>query len=157
MSGLSTVVITACAACIICSLLSGFVTDGGLKRILSLVTGAFLVCSLLFPVSKALAEFRPETENYPSFEELTATSDEAFGAQVVKQTKKNLESTLEALLAQNGVTPRSCEILLAESENSGIIISQISIYIDQSDSLRTSDITALVRQHFGLSPRVITE
>ena len=73
------------------------------------------------------------------------------------QTEKNLESTLEALLAQNGVTPRSCEILLAESENSGIIISQISIYIDQSDSLRTSDITALVRQHFGLSPRVITE
>ena len=151
------VVITACAACVICSLLSVFVTDGGLKKILSLVMGAFLVCSILFPVSKALLSFRPDTENYPSFEKLTATADETFGAQVVKQAENNLENTLEALLAQNGITPRSCEIILAESENSGIIISQISIYIDQSDSLRTSDITELVRRHFGMSPRVITE
>ena len=62
MSGLSTVVITACAACVICSLLSVFVTDGGLKRILSLVMGAFLVCSMLFPVSKALTEIGDPSE-----------------------------------------------------------------------------------------------
>ena len=157
MSGLSTVVVTACAACIICSLLSSFLTDSGLKRVLSLVMGAFLVCSMLFPVAKAIAGFRPETDGYPSYDALTATADEAVTAQVVKQTQDNLENTLKALLVQNGVTPHSCEVILAESENSGIIISQISIYIDQSDSRRTDEISALVRQHFGMSPRVITE
>ena len=157
MSGLSVAVITACAASVICSLLSQFISDGGIKRVLSLVMGAFMICAMLLPVTKALASFRPETEASPGFDELTATADEAFSAQVVKQTEKNLEQTLCALLEQNGVTPRDCRIVLAESENSGIIISQISIYIDQSDSLSADTVTALVRQHFGMLPRVITE
>ena len=157
MSGLSVAVITACTASVICSLLSQFISDGGIKRVLSLVMGAFMICAMLLPVTKALVSFRPETEASPGFDELTATADEAFSAQVVKQTEKNLEQTLCALLEHNGVTPRDCRIILAESENSGIIISQISIYIDQSDSLNADTVTALVRQHFGMSPRVITE
>ena len=157
MSGLSVAVITACAASVICSLLSQFISDGGMKRVLSLVMGAFMICAMLLPVSKALVSFRPDPEKYQGFDELTATADEAFSAQVVKQTQKNLEQTLCALLEQNGITPRDCRIILAESENSGIIISQISIYIDQSDSLNADTVTALVRQHFGMSPRVITE
>ena len=157
MSGLSVAVITACAASVICSLLSQFISDGGMKRVLSLVMGAFMICAMLLPVSKALVSFRPDPEKYQGFDELTATADEAFSAQVVKQTEKNLEQTLCALLEQNGITPRDCRSILAESENSGIIISQISIYIDQSDSLNADTVTALVRQHFGMSPRVITE
>ena len=157
MSGLSVAVITACAASVICSLLSQFISDGGMKRVLSLVMGAFMICAMLLPVSKALVSFRPDPEKYQGFDELTATADEAFSAQVVKQTEKNLEQTLCVLLEQNGITPRDCRIILAESENSGIIISQISIYIDQSDSLNADTVTALVRQHFGMSPRVITE
>ena len=157
MSGLYTVVFAVCAASVICSLLSGFVTDGSLKRVLNLVMGAFLVCSMMIPVSKAVMEFRPETDGLSSYEELTATADGAVGAEVVARTRENLENTLTAFLEQNGVAPRGCEIILAETENQSIIISRISIYIDRNDSPRTELIAELTKQHFGIVPRVVTE
>ena len=102
-------------------------------------------------------EFRPETDGLSSYEELTATADGAVGAEVVARTRENLENTLTALLEQNGVAPRGCEIILAETENQSIIISRISIYIDRNDSPRTELIAELTKQHFGIVPRVVTE
>ena len=53
MNGLSAAVVTACAASLIGAVVSGFVTDGGIKKILGLVLGAFTICAMIVPVSRA--------------------------------------------------------------------------------------------------------
>ena len=72
MSGFYTVAVTVCAAAIACAILSTFVSDGGLKRILSLVMGAFMVCSLIVPAKNAVQKLGLNLSSYPSSQQLTA-------------------------------------------------------------------------------------
>ncbi len=157
MNGFYTVAVTVCAAAIACAVLSQFVTDGSLKRILSLVMGAFMVCSLIIPVKNAVRDFSLDLSSYPSAEQLSSTSDEAVNRQVVAQTKQNLENTLAALLLQNGIRTNKCGVILADSGENRIIISKVSIYIDKDNADDAGQIAELCAQHLGIEPNIITE
>lgn len=157
MNGFYTVAVTVCAAAIACAILSRLVTDGSLKRILSLVMGAFMVCSLIIPVKNALKDFSLDLSSYPSAEQITSTADEAVNKQVVAQTRQNLENTLGALLLQNGIKSNKCEVILADSGENRIIISAVSIYIDKDNADEAEQITELCRQNLGIEPNIITE
>ena len=155
MSGLSAAVVTACAAALIGAVVSGFVSDGGIKKILSLVLGAFMLCALIVPVSKAASEFSVNTDSYPSYESLSATVDEAYQKQLVSATRTKLEETLAAILNQNGIYPEKVEVILAFADESSIIISQVSIYISNSDISKTAQIDRLTEESFQITPDII--
>ena len=149
MNGLSAAVVTACAASLIGAVVSGFVTDGGIKKILGLVLGAFTICAMIVPVSRAASE------NHQSYGELTATADEACQKQLVNTTRQNLEVTLTAILNQNGIYPEKVEVILAFADENSIIISQVSIYISNSDISQTAKISQLTEQSFQIKPDII--
>ncbi len=156
MSGIGTVALTVCCASLICSLLSNFVNDSSLKRVLNLVLGAFVVCSLILPVKTAVSDFRQDVDSEIEYSQGYATPDEAYNQRIVAQTRENLENTLEAILNQNGIYPNKTEIILSVNSDNSIIISRICIYIDES-SLQTDLINELILQGFGIMPNIITE
>lgn len=157
MNGLNTVVLSACAAALIGSLASSFITEGGTKKIFTLVMGAFMVCAMLVPAVNAVKHFQPSLNAYPDYNELTATADEAYQENLIAQTRSNLEQTLTALLNQNGIEPRSVSIILSETDERSIMIASVSIYIDESDTGLSDFISGLTVQHFGITPSIITE
>lgn len=154
MNGLNAAVITACAAALIGSLVSSFVTDGGTKRILSLVLGAFMVCAMILPVTKAVTELRIDHDNAPSYDDLSATADEAYQKQVVETTRQNLERTLDAILRQNGFSPDRVEVILADVGDGSIILSQVSIYLNEADWQNAAAVTTLTQQSFQITPQI---
>ena len=156
MNGLSAAVVTACAASLIGAVVSGFVTDGGIKKILGLVLGAFTICAMIVPVSRAASsDFSVNIDSHQSYGELTATADEAYQKQLVNTTRQNLEDTLTAILNQNSIYPEKVEVILAFADESSIIISQVSIYISNSDISQTAKISQLTEQSFQIKPDII--
>ncbi len=89
MNGLYTVAAVVCASSLICTLVSSFVTDGSTKKILNLVLGAFIICSLIVPIKNAVSDFNINISNHPDSAEASASYDEAYNEQVVKQTRKS--------------------------------------------------------------------
>ena len=157
MSGFFTAAATVCASGVVCALLSAFVTDGSMKRVLCLVIGAFMVCSFIVPFKNALSSISLEQGEYPSHKELTATADEAVNREVLTQTKENLQNTLTGLLRQNGIAVNETEVVLAQEENNRIIIGSVCIYIGEESADSASEITSLTRRHFGITPVIYTE
>ncbi len=157
MSGLGAVAVSVCCASLICALVSNFVSDGSVKRVLNLVLGAFMVCSLIFPVKSAVQGIREEISESNQSVVQSATVDEAqYNRQIVAETRKNLENTLTALLNQNGIYPESVEVVLSVKHDNSIIISRIGIYIDKTCT-QTDKILELTTQNFGITPNIITE
>lgn len=157
MNGLGAVAVSVCCASLICALVSNFVSDGSVKRVLNLVLGAFMVCSLFFPVKSAVQGIREEISESSQTAVQSATVDEAqYNRQIVAETRKNLENTLTALLNQNGIYPESVEVILSVKHDNSIIISRIGIYIDKSCT-QTDKILELTAQNFGIAPNIITE
>ena len=157
MKSLSAVAAVICASSLICTLVSTFVSESSTKKIINLVLGAFIICSLIIPVKNAFADFNLNLSQYESSDELSASYDEAYEKQVVNQTKANLEKTLEQFLEQNSIKINSCEIILSVKGDNSIIISSISIYISKEYTPYSDNISSITQQNFGVKPNVITE
>ena len=157
MNGLGAVAASVCCASLICALVSNFVSDSSVKRVLNLVLGAFMVCSLIFPIKSAVQGIREEISESSQSAVQSATADEAqYNRQIVAETRKKKEKTLTALLNQNGIYPESVEVILSVKHDNSIIISRIGIYIDKSCT-QTDKILELTAQNFGITPNIITE
>lgn len=146
-----------CASALICTLVSNFITDGGTKKIISLVLGAFIICSMVVPIKSAVNGFNKEIAETKIPDAPVSTDDEAYGREILKQTRKNLESALRDLLLQNGVEINSCEIILSVTDDNSIIISSVSIYIYKEYTQYTELISEITVQNFSVQPNIITE
>ena len=146
-----------CASALICTLVSNFVTDGSTKKIISLVLGAFIICSMIVPIKNAVNGFSEEIAETDIADSAVSTDDEAYSREILKQTRKNLESALKDLLLQNGVEINSCEIILAVTDDNSIIISSVSIYISKEYTQYSDLISEVTFQNFSVQPNIITE
>ena len=146
-----------CASALICTLVSNFVTDGSTKKIICLVLGAFIICSMIVPIKNAVNGFSEEIAETDISDSAVSTDDEAYSREILKQTRKNLESALKDLLLQNGVEINSCEIILAVTDDNSIIISSVSIYISKEYTQCSDLISEVTFQNFSVQPNIITE
>lgn len=157
MKGLFSVVVVVCAASLICTLVSTFITDGSTKKIVNLVLGAFIICSLFSPVMSAFSSVDVNLSGYDTSESIISSNDEAYSNEVLKQTKTNLENSARDILLQNGIEINSCEIILANEDENRIIISSISIYISKENAGHSQSIQEIIKDNFGINPSVVTE
>lgn len=146
-----------CASALICTLVSNFVTDGSTKKIISLVLGAFIICSMIVPIKNAVNGFSEEIAETDISDYSVSTDDEAYSREILKQTRINLESALKDLLLQNGVEINSCEIILVVADDNSIIISSVSIYISKEYTQYSDLISEVTFQNFSVQPNIITE
>lgn len=146
-----------CASALICTLVSNFVTDGSTKKIVSLVLGAFIICSMIVPIKNAVNGFSEEIAETDISDSAVSTDDEAYSREILKQTRSNLESALRDLLLQNGVEINSCEIILALTDDNSIIISSVRIYISKEYTQYSDLISQITFQNFSVQPSIITE
>ena len=146
-----------CASALICTLVSNFVTDGSTKKIICLVLGAFIICSMIVPIKNAVNGFSKEIAETDISDLAVSTDDEAYSREILKQTRQNLESALKDLLLQNGVEINSCEIILAVTDDNSIIISSVSIYISKEYTQYSDLISEVTFQNFSVQPNIITE
>ena len=145
------------ASALICTLVSNFVTDGSTKKIISLVLGAFIICSMIVPIKNAVNGFSEEIAETDISDYSVSTDDEAYSREILKQTRINLESALKDLLLQNGVEINSCEIILVVADDNSIIISSVSIYISKEYTQYSDLISEVTFQNFSVQPNIITE
>ena len=157
MNELFAVTSAICASALICTLVSNFVTDGSTKKIICLVLGAFIICSMIVPIKNAVNGFSEEIAETDISDLAVSTDDEAYSREILKQTRSNLESALKDLLLQNGVEINSCEIILAVTDDNSIIISSVSIYISKEYTQYSDLISEVTFQNFSVQPNIITE
>lgn len=157
MKGLFSVVIVICAASLICTLVSTFITDGSTKKIVNLVLGAFIICSLISPVMSAFSSVNVNLSEYETSDNIISSNDEAYSNEVLKQTQINLENSAKDILLQNGIRINSCKIILANEDENRIIISSVSIYISKENSGSSQRIQEIIKDNFGINPSVVTE
>lgn len=157
MNSLFSVVIVICAASLICTLVSTFITDGSTKKIVNLVLGAFIVCSLIYPVMSAFSSVDVNLSEYEPSDSIISSNDEAYSSEILNLTQKNLENSAKDILLQNGLSINSCKIILANEDENRIIISSVSIYINKENSGHIQRIQEIIKDNFGINPNVVTE
>ena len=156
MSGLTTVAATVCACTIVAALLSHFVTDGSMKRLMQLIMGAFVVCAMAVPVANAVGAAAADWQTVLP-EEQAATADEAVSREVLLLTKQNLEQAMADILAQNGYPVKKAEVTLALTDKNRVTIAAAVFTIGAAYADAREEIAALVERHFAVTPQTAVE
>ena len=156
MNGLYAAAATVCASSVAVALLSRFITDGGTKKLLGLVTGAFLLCSLLLPLQSAFQGAAVELPQL-SGDVGSATADEALQQEVLVQTKESLEQTALDLAAQHGFRVKKAQITLAVRGENHVILTDVTLIIGREEAARAAELAALTEENFSVTPQIITE
>ena len=97
MSEILAVTSAICASALICTRVSGFVTDGSTKKIISLVMGAFIICSMIGPVKNAVSGFQTQLDDMKLSQPAVSTDDEAYSKEIVNQTRKRVDNKRETI------------------------------------------------------------
>ena len=157
MGGLYAAAAAVCASSIVAALLSRFITDGGTRKLLGLVTGAFVLCCMIVPLVNAVSGISADLSAIPGSTLPSKAVGDSFDRAVLSQARANLEGALRDILAQNGIAIDRAEVVLAVTDGNRVVISSVNIYagadvIDDADRIRELTVAG-----FGITPQIITE
>lgn len=157
MSGVVAVCSAICVVAIAGSIISVLIPDGNTKKIVALILGLFMLCSMIMPIKQAINGFNIQSPEIPKEDSITASTDELYTQKVLSQTEKTLSQTLEGFLKSENIPFERTRFYLKQDQNLGIIISKICIYIDKKDNTYVFRINEIAEENFGKTPYVIAE
>ncbi len=155
MSSVATVAAIICVSALACSFVSIAVPQGTTKKVMSIVLGIFILCTMIVPIKNAVKNFSLEISVADSAEDLTASADEAYNNAVISETKLILESNLKSVLSQKNINAEEIEINMSVDKNGGIYVDEIRIYILKKDEALINEIIAITKEKYETVPEVI--
>lgn len=155
MNALRSAAVIVCICCIACSIISLVAPLGKMKKIVNLVLGMFMICSMIIPVVGLFDSFSADFELDESTVEYNTDTSNVYNQLVLNQTADNLVIAANNLLQSEGITAENIEIGLKKSDNNSIYISMINIYISRQDENRAQDITKIISSNMSKEPVII--
>ena len=147
--------VIVCVCCIACSIISLVAPLGKMKKIMNLILGMFLLCSMVIPVVGLLDSFPSDFKFDESVAQYSDNTDDAYNQMVLNKTADNLVLAADNLLKNEGITADNIELALKKTDNDSIYISSVVIYISEQYSHRAHEITKIIASNMSKEPVII--
>ena len=150
-----------CAAClcvtlVACAVIRMIAPSGNTSRILSVVISVFVLCSMLSPITAFVKDFGFGIVD-KSINDYEPDISAKYDAEVIRQTAEYINQYVDAALNAQGVTDSSIKTIVSVSENNGINVSEMYIYIDKAYNSRSEEIRDIVKNTVGVDPIVVEQ
>lgn len=156
MNALKSASVVVCVCCIVCSIIGLISPQGTMRKILNLILGAFLICSMLIPLIGLSATFSKDLFVDNEFDNADlSSSEQAYEQLVLNQTADNLVEAANDLLLSENIAAQNIEVGIKKSENNSIYISTINIYISDDDKYKTEKIKNIIARNMSKEPVII--
>lgn len=145
-----------CVCCILCGAVKILTPSASFDKLIKLAVGAFLVCSLVTPVSQAIQEIRSPRITTSAIEENEKVEDA-----VIAFTSKMLDSMvsgqIESALLSENAEAKDIKIYMDILNDGSISISQAEVTLSEEDYKRKSELAQVVYSRTGVNVKFITE
>lgn len=142
-----------CVCLVICALVKLVAPSGSTSKILSLVIALFALCCLISPVVSIVKEI-----DFPSLESETNNYqkqyDEIYNTQVLQTTGDYITDYSYVLLRQADITPLNIKTVIGVSENKGIYVREMNIYINKTDMDKADKVRSIIETSVGIVPEI---
>ena len=125
------------------------------KKTVSLVMGAFMICSMLIPLIGVISTFTMDYKQGEGVMHYDNDYEAEFEKEVLTETAENLVIVTNDILSAEGISPQDIKISIGKSDNNSIYISSIYIYITEQDKERVEHIKNIIIRNMSKEPVVI--
>lgn len=155
MSGVREWATVICLAALSAAMLQSLVPDGSMERMSKFVIGAFIICALIAPLSKAVPQIRAglETDNRPTEEnkKLNSTVDRQFK----DAARESITGLVHSELRRMGINCKNVQVMMDTDENGSISINKVVVTIKGKASSGRAGVTSALEKTLGIQTEVV--
>lgn len=142
-----------CCCLVITAILRIIAPGGNTSKIMSLIFGVFVLCSILTAITCLIknTDINSEVKEYILKEEtFTVNVDD----QVMRTTADYINEYANGVLESNGINNSIIRTVLGIDENNGIYLKEINIYLDENHSDEKERVSELIKEYMGIIPKI---
>lgn len=154
MEGIRLIGISICITTVVTSLFSMLTPDSKLDKVLKFAISLFFLTSIISPFVNNKLDFHIDISDVTQNNN-TMKLSQSVEKQFLSISKKNIENTLERILAKQSISVKKIEVLININEDNSISINKLMVYIDKKDEKSKYAIQKIVKEETGYAPDVI--
>lgn len=142
-----------CCCLVITAVLRIIAPGGNTSKIMSLIFGVFVLCSILTAITGLIknTDINSEVKEYNLKEESFADN---VDEQVIRTTADYISEYTNSVLESNGINNSIIRTVLGVDENNGIYLKELNIYLDSKHIEEKDAVSELIQEYVGIIPNV---
>ena len=141
------------SAAVIGSVILALTPDGSAEKTVKTVVSTFLILSMLIPFSKGV---ELNTETQLSDENISVENKEEITDAIARQIKNKLNTSIEKILAQNGIQAYSVGIDM-NTNGDEITIEKVTVVLSKESKKELSFVEKIIKAELDVDATVLLE
>jgi hypothetical protein len=157
MSGVKEWATVICLAALSAAMLQSLVPNGSMERMAKFVIGAFIICALIAPISKAAPQVRAglKTENRPVKENQNLNS--TVNRQFKDAAKQSITGLIHSECKRMGINCKNVQVIMDTDENGSISINKVIVTIDGRTASGRAGVSSALEKTLGIQTEVVSD
>lgn len=146
-----------CMAALAAALIQYLLPCGAMEKVVRLVVGAFVICSVLLPLQKTLPRLSLELQgNSDQAVETGSELSNTVDAQLQSAAQSGISSLVIKELMEMNVKYENVAVMMDTNESGSISISKVVVSLDPSAAARSTEVQTWLEEKLGLKTEVIS-
>ncbi len=148
-----------CLAALVAALAQGLVPGGSMERMEKFVIGAFIVCALIAPLSRAVPRLALALNGSGSAagKETSSRLESTVDDQMRSAARKSIASLTASELARMNLRCKNVQVDMDTNEGGSISISKVTVTLDKKDAARCREAQEALTAKLGIRTEVVVD
>ncbi|MCI1964691.1 MAG: stage III sporulation protein AF [Oscillospiraceae bacterium] len=157
MSGVKEWATIICLAALSAAMLQSLVPNGSMERMAKFVIGAFIICALISPLSKAVPQMRAglEMRDQPVPENQRLNS--AVDRQYEDAARQSIIGLVHSECKGMGINCKNVQVMMDTDENGRISINKVMVTIHGAAVPGCAGVSAALEKTLGIQTEVVSD
>lgn len=157
MSGVREWATVICLAALSAAMLQSLMPNGAMERMAKFVIGAFVICAIIAPVSKAIPQIQEGLEARSRPVEENDHLNSTVNRQYQDAARQSITGLVQSELKQMGINCKNVQVIMDTKENGSISINKIIVTIDGKTASEHTDVSSALEKALGIQTEVVSD
>ena len=156
MNGIREWTTVICLAAVAAAMLQSLVPNGSMERMAKFVIGAFVICALISPLSKALPQIGAVLKDSGPAKESTRLQS-TVEEQTRSAAKASITNLVAAELSSIQMKCKNVDVVMDTNEDGSISITKVIVVLDKENAAGRQKAAAWLEKELGLKMEVTAD
>lgn len=156
MNGIREWTTVICLAAVSAAMLQSLVPNGSMERMAKFVIGAFVICALISPLSKALPQIGAALKDSGTVQESTRLQS-TVEEQTRSAAKASITNLVAAELSSIHMKCKNVDVVMDTNESGSISITKVIVVLDKENTAGCQKAAAWLEKELGLKMEVTAD
>lgn len=146
-----------CMAALAAALLQSLAPNGAMERMAKFVIGAFVICAIILPLSKAVPKLSLGLKSGGGEVSSNAGFSSAVDSQIETAARKSISNLITAQLKSMNIRCKNVAVNMDTDANGRISINKVIVTLGEENTADRQRVSASLEKTLGLKTEVVTD